>query len=445
MPELRAGFGLAKITPSSNVPLAGYAARMGLSQGIHDDLYARALVLSEGKNALTLISVDALALDAAFVAQVRAEIGVNTGIEPAAIMIAATHTHGGPLTTELFSPEPRPLDKKYLAFLRSSIVQAVTTAWNARFPARIGFGSVPVSGIGGNRHRPDGAMDPELGVMRVTDQRGQTRAVCLNYACHPTVLGPNNLQITADFPGFAVAHVAESLGSDSFAMFLNGAAGNISVGRSPKATALGVVGPGRTFEHAEKIGRQLADLAIEILPSIEVTADHTLGFAVRSVSLKLKPLPSPKELEIVLKQANEELESVRDAGNDPAKIQEVQLKALFAALIHYEACRRAPGSLQEPVEVQCLRVGQAFFVGIPLEPFVEIGLELKRAFSDHLFPVELANGYLGYLPASGASEDQGYETVSAHFEPDSDKILISHILELRKQLLDAAPEGTHHT
>jgi hypothetical protein len=257
------------------------------------------------------------------------------------------------------------------------------------------------------------------------------------------VLGPNNLQITADFPGFAVGRVSEKAGGGTmFAMFFNGAAGNISVGRSPKATALGVVGPGRTFEQAAIIGHKLAEVALQILPTIEATGQHTLDFATRSVSLNLRPLPSREELEAAMKRAHEHFQAARDASTDPAKIQEAQLEALFASLTHFEACRRVPGRLQEAVELQCLRVGDAFFLGIPLEPFVEIGLELKRAFSTQLFPVELANGYLGYLPASGASENEGYETVSARFEAGSDRILVSHILELRQELLKAASGGT---
>ena len=384
-----------------------------------------------------MVSVDLLALDAAFIEQVRAEISEATGLSPQGVMIAATHTHGGPVTATMFSPLEQTLDAAYLASLRASIVNAVTTAGKNRFPARMGVGAVRVSGIGGNRHRLDGATDPELGLLKITDLNGRVRAVALNYACHPTILGPDNLQITADFPGFAVRRVSDHL-EGGFAMFLNGAAGNISVGRSPKATALGLAGPGRTFERAEKIGHELADQAIKTLPSIETADECTLDFATRFVELDLRPLPLPEDAQAAVQRAHEHLEKLRKTASDPAEIQNAQLEALYASMTHFEACRRTPGKRKEPTEIQCFRIGEAFLLGMPVEPFVEIGLVLKQTAETRLFVIEIANGYMGYLPASGASEEDGYETVSARFAPGSDRILISQALELMQEMGERA-------
>src|ERR1051325_3589958 len=225
-----AGFGVSRITPGEGSRLAGYAARAANSEGVHDELYARALAISDGSRNLAIVSVDILALDAALVEQARSEISAATGLTPTAVMIAATHTHGGPLTLAMLPSEEQAIDPQYLQFLRTGIVDAVMTAWNGRFPAQIGLGTARIEGVGGNRHQLDGATDPQLGVLRVDDLDGRTRALCLNYACHPTVLGPDNLRITADFPGFAVTRATQRIGQGGFAMFLNGASGNISVG-----------------------------------------------------------------------------------------------------------------------------------------------------------------------------------------------------------------------
>jgi neutral ceramidase len=436
MPLLTAGFALSKITPPPGTRMAGYGARTGRSLGVHDELQARALVLDDGRQPLAMVSVDVLALDSAFVEQARAEINRATGLAREAVMIAATHTHGGPVTALMYSPVAQVIDAAYMECLRAGVVNAVTAAWKGRSPARIGIGATRVEGIGGNRHRLDGATDPELGLLKITDLDGQTRAVCLNYACHPTVLGPDNRHITADYPGFAVTWVAERLGEGTSAMFLNGAAGNISVGRSPEATALGLAGPGRTFERATKIGRELADLAVAALPSIATTDECTLDFATRSVELPLRPLPTPHETKAAMQRAQELVEERRQNGATPGEIQKAQLEALYSALMHFEACRRAPGAQQEPVEIQCFRIGGASFLCMPVEPFVEIGLELKRAAAGRMFIVELANGYMGYLPAVEAREEDGYETVSARFAADSDRILVARALELERELFE---------
>jgi neutral ceramidase len=433
---LTAGFGISRITPPPGARLAGYAARTSNSAGVHDDLHVRALTLSNGERSLALVSVDVLALDSAFIAQARAAISSVTGLAPEAVMIAATHTHGGPITAAMFSPDAQAIDPNYMESLRGGIVAATRDAWEDRFQAQIGIGSAHAVGIGGNRHHLDGATDPELGLLRVTDLNGRTRAVCLNYACHPTVLGPHNLQVTADFPGFALARITERLGQGAFAMFLNGAAGNISVGRSPEATALGLASPGRTFERAAQIGHALADLAIETLPSIETTDQCPLEFATRSIELNLRPLPDPKESEAAKLRAQERVAELQRTGQTSAEIQKAQLQALYAGLTHFEACRRSSGEQRATLEIQVFRIGDAVLLGMPVEPFVEVGLELKRSAAIRLFIIELANGYMGYLPASGASNENGYETISARFITGSDKVLIEHALELTQELVE---------
>src|SRR5271157_6386263 len=92
---LRAGVDVCAITPPPGVQMAGYAARTGRSLGVHDDLHVRALVLDDGQCAVALVAAEVLALDSDFVARARAEISEATGLPGEAVMIAATHTHGG--------------------------------------------------------------------------------------------------------------------------------------------------------------------------------------------------------------------------------------------------------------------------------------------------------------------------------------------------------------
>jgi neutral ceramidase len=427
-----AGYAQFTITPPSGAFLAGYSARSTRSEGVHDDLCARALTLSDGERSLAMVSVDVMAVDSVFVDQVRSEISAATGLEEQAIMIAATHTHGGPVTTRAFPQEDQVIDLAYMEQLKADIVNAVAIAWQSRFPAKIGMGATRVDGVGGNRHRLDGATDPELGVLKIEDLEGRTRAVCMNYACHPTILGPDNLRVTADFPGFAVARVTEHLGSDTFAMFLNGASGNISVGRSPEATALGIPMPGRTFERAEQIGHQLADLAIATLPSIETSDRCTLDFATSAVDLELRPLPPAMETEAAIRNALDLVDNRKRAGATSTEIQHAQLELLYARLADFEVRRRAPGQKQERVQIQCFRIGGSAFLAIPLEPFTELGLELKQAAGLQLFVVGLANGYFGYLPSSGDSDEHAYETLTARFLTGSDRVLVSQALNLER-------------
>ncbi|MDQ3174232.1 MAG: neutral/alkaline non-lysosomal ceramidase N-terminal domain-containing protein, partial [Acidobacteriota bacterium] len=180
---LRAGFSKVCISPPIGAPLAGFAAREGVSEGIHDDLFARSLVLSDEKAAFALVSVDLLALPSEFVKRVRVGIQRKTGISAGAVMIASTHTHAGPVTiTTFFNPEES-VDAAYMDSLAEAVEQSVTNAWRARFSARVGVGVAEVDGVGVNRRSPDQRpIDEQVGIIKVDDFNGRTRAVLINYS-----------------------------------------------------------------------------------------------------------------------------------------------------------------------------------------------------------------------------------------------------------------------
>ena len=202
---LTAGFSKVCISPPIGAPLAGFAAREGVSQGIHDDLFARAIVLANDEAAVALVSVDLLALSGDFIKRVREGIQRATGIPPEAIMIASTHTHAGPVTITTFFNPDESLDSSYMDSLARNIEEAVSTAWANRFTAKVGVGVGHVDGVGVNRRSPDQRpVDEEVGIIKIDDSAGRMRGVVINYSCHPTVLGPNNLLVTGDFPSWSM-------------------------------------------------------------------------------------------------------------------------------------------------------------------------------------------------------------------------------------------------
>ena len=154
---LTAGFSKICISPPVGAPLAGFAARQGVSQGIHDDLFARALVLANGEAVVALVSVDLLALSGDFIKRVREAIQRSTGIDPSSVMIASTHTHAGPVTiTTFFNPEES-VDSAYMDSLADAVEQSVTNAWRARFPAEVGVGVAKVERRRGQSSQPRSA------------------------------------------------------------------------------------------------------------------------------------------------------------------------------------------------------------------------------------------------------------------------------------------------
>ena len=228
---LSAGFSKISISPPLGAPLAGFAARKGVCEGIHDELYARSLVIENDGNAIAFVSVDVLAVSSEFVESVREKIERRTGIKKKSVMIAATHTHAGPVTIRTFFNPDGTLDNEYMNSFSKAVEESVVNAFEKKFPARIGVGSGAISGIGVNRRTENKLpIDEEIGIIKVEDLQGKTQIVFINYACHPTVLGSNNLLATGDFPYYTVEKIERETGGS--AMFVNGTQGNISMGHS---------------------------------------------------------------------------------------------------------------------------------------------------------------------------------------------------------------------
>jgi neutral ceramidase len=434
----RAGFGKACISPEAGVPLAGFAARQGVATGVHDDLFVRALALETEDANAALLSVDLLALPREFVERVRRQVNARTGIDPNAILIACTHTHSGPVTISTFFNPDESVNPAYMDRIAEAMEQCVEAAWAARFTARIGVGSARIQGIGMNRRTPDfKPIDEELAVLRVDDAQGRTRVAAVQYSCHPTVLGPDNLLVTGDFPAATLARMESGLGEGAAAMFLNGTQGNISVGHSSELSAIGVITPGRTFERAAEVGRQLGEAALEAVAATVTTERPDLAVSTHTVGLPIKKYPTIEQTAASVNEAEQSLARLNSAQRD--ELRKAKSDLLYANINHYYARETASftdGRL--PIELQAIRIADAMFVAVPAEVFVEIGLRIKRMSHRKIFTVGVANGYIGYLPNRDAYTAGGYEVVSARVGENSEDELVRGIMVLERSVFAAA-------
>src|SRR5437879_5067107 len=93
--ELRAGRAAVKITPPAGMPMAGYYY-VRLNEGVHDDLYAKTLVLEKDGVRAAMVALDMASIPRRFVEAAREQVGKSTSIPGAHVMISATHSHTGP-------------------------------------------------------------------------------------------------------------------------------------------------------------------------------------------------------------------------------------------------------------------------------------------------------------------------------------------------------------
>jgi hypothetical protein len=394
MGTLRAGFGAAKITPGLDVSLAGYFEER-LATAVHDDLYARALVLDDGQAQAGLLSCDLIGVSAAQVASIRNLVEAATELPAGSLLVCATHTHTGPRNQAREDTQGKNVTDEWIAAFPQRAAEAVIAAMADREPCsisgayaledRIAFnrryrmkdgtvqtnpgrvsptGAMTSTAIAGgtpprdsglvqstirnpNIIEPAGPIDPEVGVLAFTGADGRTRAIYVNYSCHLDCVG--GTEISADYPGHMMRRLQDRVAGSPFVLFSNGAAGNVNHFdlRSPYHR--------QGHEHARWMGETLAGDVCQALGGLAPLSGEPVRAASEVIQLPMR-----------------------------------------------EGADRTAGR----VEIQAISVGDVGFVGIPAEYFVEFQLDIKkRSPFKHTFISSLANGSVGYVPTRKAFEE----------------------------------------
>ena len=380
---------------------SGYFGREGVSTGTHDPLYARALVLDNGTQSVALVAIDIVIVNAAFTEAVRAEIHEATKIPREHILLNTSHTHSGP---DLFH-NTKGLDPQVKPKIQRGIVEAVCQAHANRQPARIGWVDGYLETISINRREDDGPINPRVGVMVVENEDEQPLALAFNFAVHPIVLSAANLLYTGDLIGYATSAL-ERIYPNTVALFLNGCAGNINPVAYPWGTKANIVPVfreawhagqphPRTFRNAARLGRILAGTVLQLAEQVEIfESEVRLAGMVKPVTLPLRP--------------QEEL------GKH---------YSFFGATKDYSARRMDGDDLD--TQVQALAIGSTLYIGLPGEPFVELGLDLQhRLQPTRTYVLGYSNDDVAYILHRAAYEDNRYETWGSLVQPGSGEILI---------------------
>ena len=437
--SLLAGCAARDISPTEPMFLAGYPHVPRTSTGVHDPLLASALYLADGKTELLLIGVDILFISQRSTALCREAISRRTGIPSGHILISATHTHSGPVTSDelawLGDPVVPPPDPGYLEQFHRGIIEAAAAAREAAVPARLAVTTAVAADTGGNRLDPAGPFDPEAGLLAVQDARdGRLVAVDLVFGMHPTVLHEDSKLVSADFPHFTRREIAEAFPGVT-TVYHNGPSGNLS----PRYRVRG-----QTFAEAERLGRRLGGsvvCALRALEDADFRGDILLAARQGKVELVPNRFPSVAEAEAKLRQSRERYDKLKrqGAGHGPVRTAECAVfgaemaLALAGAQASGEVARRQADFGR--AEVQVFRVGELYLAALPGEQFVEYGLTIKRRAPGRAFVISNANGELqGYIVTPEAAAADGYEAAWALFRPASGARLVKAAVELMKEL-----------
>jgi neutral ceramidase len=419
----RAGTARVTITPPVGLHLQGYN-RGKPTEGIRDDLYARALVVERGENRFALVCADIIGLEPDSVARTRALVEHGTGIPGEAVCFATSHTHSGPAVMGVGKIDPP--DPDYTRTLEKAMAGAVAVAARATRPVRVGYGEGrcgfninrrlrTASGIV-MRPNPDGVQDRRVQVIRLEDEEGTPAAVLFRYACHPTCLSSANLRFSGDYPGAAARVIEGVYGAGMLAYYLPGCFGNLR----PNLTTPEGGFRGATDVEVDRFGRMLGAEVVRVAEESVAGTDDRLAAGRVELALPYADVPP--------------VEAVRQA------IREAEMDSFTEEIL----ARRERGAAR--VEVQALRLGPVSLIALPGEVMIEIGAAVEQSLGGQTVVMGYTNANPGYLCTAQAMAEGGYEPTCyltsyhhpAPFTPETEQLLRRAAVDAVRMFADRA-------
>ncbi len=443
--SLQAGVGRVDITPPLPIDLIGYSRRWQPASEVRAPLTATALIVDDSDQRVVLIGLDIPIIRPQAATKMRQAVAQAVGTTPESILINVSHTHAGPHTHTggiKIGGDQRDHSDNELAYidqLPGLVVESARVASQELHPVRVGA-SVGSSDLGVNRREraPDGRTilgwnpeeycDRDVGVLRVDRDDGSPLAIVVNYACHPVVVGPEDLAVNPDFPGPMRDFVERATGATC--LFLQGAGGNVL----PLQGFFDHSGPEVVF--GERLGVEALHTAAQIessvteikkldygsvtpislyrRTSVDPQPDQALGVATRVVDLPLKDLPTTDSLELELDKYRRAVWEAQEAGAGREVVNPLEYHVNWAE----EAMRILKGgdvATTVPAFLQAIRIGDSVIAAVPGEVFSEIARQVKdRSPATTTLFAGYSNGVISYLPTAAEYPYGGYECDYAH-------------------------------
>ncbi len=376
--QMTAGTGKADISPQASLlPIQNNPGDPQLAS-IHDPLFARALVLENGRATVILVVADMIILPDDAYDRIVAKLAETYHVPKDHIWLTATHCHTVPWT----------LANGYEDTVTQGIMAAVATASAHQEPVTVGSGTGQAY-ININRDEktakgfilgqdPGGPSDKTVRVVGLFRADGSPLAILANYAVHAVALHSSFTAdgkgvISADIPGAADAFL-DAHYPDSQAFWTSGAAADqnpvmMSIYAEPQADGSTPVTDLKDAGLAvpQRLGQ---DLALEIV----------------RVTDSIKPRPAAT------------LRAAQEVITCPT---------------------RADPKVMKPLRISYLDIGGISLVGVSGEVDTLIDTHLRRLNPKRSpLMLTLTNGYGGYLPDDGSyKRGQTFEVQKTFFAP----------------------------
>jgi len=399
---MKAGISQTIITPPVGGWLLGPVAP---SSGIHDDLYAKVLVLDDGREIWALLCLDLVGLSLAFSDELHVLIRQQTGIDT--VLINCSHTHSAPFSMpwsvdgwERHGREERGWQDR----MRSVLPKLVREATEGMVPVSLRVGRAPAR-AGVNRRlatetgvvmkpNPEGPEVPWVDVLQVSGEQDRALGVLFSHAAHPVIVHGSSTLISADYPGAAAARIGKELGEKVLPLFAQGCGANIN-GHPLRGG----------FSMAEKAGTMLGEAVLQALEQSVPLEAPTFSIVSQTIRLPCQNLPT---LEACAKAISEHAEGEAQAWGLRDRLRCLQALQAMVEKDHWPQVR---------FEINAVMLGTEWcLLTMPHEVFCDYALWVEETSPfEHTMTCAYTNGCEAYIPTDKdleLGELGGYEAAS---------------------------------
>lgn len=446
---MKIGFSRNDMTPQLGIELSGYY-NVRKSDSVHDPLYMNTLVVDdEGKRAVVIV-MDTLGCYHMDVADMWVRSAMEaSGAEYEACFICHTHTHTGPQFKSYRHPG-YPENEQFVAdVVKESVAAAVKDLAEVtdvqagemetqgimfvrRMQMKDGHYQTWSSFLNPEILRPASKADETLRMVKIL-REGREELVLINAQNHPDLIGGTS--ISADFPGllrrfFEIQHPGTK------AIYYNGCEGQMTPVDYINDSIPHVKGFPRCAYYAE----MLHGFCEELYKNLETVkyengeavldgkkAEAGLSYGIKTTRCEAKYYPERVE------EAKHIIE-LHEAGRDDEISPEKRYLRMGITAEAYHIVNLAENEIKyQDLPVRKVSFLGIAFVGMPGEPFCEIGREVRAASKYPVTSVCCQTHIVyGYYPDAAAFDQDGYEPRNSRLKKGVGENLIATAKELLK-------------
>lgn len=418
----------AEITPPVGEGLA-----FGLNQKTDTPIFARGVVLDDGRTRAVLAAAEIIGLYGAVYGQWRAVIARAAGVPVRNVLLHCVHQHDslmppsrycsrGLAEVGLVSPSNPAFYERILERIEKEVKRAVRGGFAK--VERLATAERRVSGLAANRRLvgpdgkvaamrwsmttkpelqrwPVGRIDPLLRTIGFFGARNRLLASLHFYATHPMAAYGREM-VSSDVPGVALARLRKNFGGAQH-IYFTGCAGDITFGKYTVADKR---------ENLRVLGGRLGEALIAGVRALEPRAPGQLAFARERLTV---PLDRARINATALRARLRKTKTPSEA-HFPLHALEILANPKLAT-----------------VELTRLDIGSGVHVlSLPAETVVEYQLYAQALVPDRFLAVAAyGDGTLGYLPTAAMFKEGGYESVASPSTPALEqayKRALDHVL-----------------